>query len=45
MNYLDEDAFAEAFLALPWTDPENVVLIMQPEDGPTKVYQPKDPTP
>lgn len=40
LNHLDEDAFAEAFLAMPWTDPENVLLIMQPEDGPTKVIRP-----
>ena len=40
LNHLDEDAFAEAFLAMPWTDPENVLLIMQPEDGATRVFRP-----
>jgi hypothetical protein len=39
-NYFPEDDFAEPVMALPWKLPENVVLVMQPEDGPTKVYRP-----
>jgi len=39
VNYLDEDRFAEFVLSLPWEDPENVVLVIQPEDGPTRVWR------
>lgn len=40
-NHFDEDAFAEFVLGLPWGEPENVVLIIQPEDGPTRVFRPE----
>lgn len=40
LNYFDEDAFAARVLAYPWVYPENVVLVIQPEDGPTRVWQP-----
>lgn len=37
-NYLDEEAFIKAVRAAPWVYPENVVLIVNPEDGPTRVF-------
>jgi len=40
INALDEDGFAEAVMALPWTFPENVLLVIQPEEGPTRVWSP-----
>jgi hypothetical protein len=39
-NYFDEDAFADYVLSLPWALPENVVLILQPEEGSTRVFRP-----
>lgn len=33
------DEFAVFVLSLPWVAPENLVLIIQPEDGPTKIYR------
>lgn len=41
-NYFSsvEDEFAAFIISLEWGDPENVVLIIQPENGPTKVYRP-----
>lgn len=41
-NYFYEDDFAEFVISLPWQNPENVVLIMQPEDGSTKVFRPSE---
>ena len=38
-NYFDEDAFARLITNLAWEYPENVVLIMQPEDGATRVWR------
>lgn len=40
LNYLDEDAFADYVLSLPWTHPENVVLLLNPEEGATRVFRP-----
>ena len=40
LNYLDEDAFAAYVLQLPWTHPENVVLLLNPEEGATRVFRP-----
>lgn len=40
-NSFPEDSFADQVLAEDWTDPENTVLIMQPEEGPTRVFRPK----
>lgn len=34
-----EDAFADRVFAREWESPENVVLIIQPEDGPTRVWR------
>jgi len=38
--FLEEDEFAAEVLALKWAYPENVVLIMQPEEGPTRIFRP-----
>ena len=38
-NYFPEDEFLEFIKNHPWETPDNVVLIMQPEDGPTRVWQ------
>lgn len=39
-NSFPEDEFAQHVLSAKWADPENVVLIMQPEDGSTRVFRP-----
>lgn len=39
-NYFPEDEFAEFAMSLPWSNPENVVLIIEPEDGRTRVFRP-----
>ena len=36
-NHLPAAEFAEFVMSLPWIAPENVVLIMQPEDGGTQI--------
>lgn len=33
-----EAAFEEFVMGLPWVSPANLVLVVQPEDGPTKVF-------
>lgn len=38
---LEEDEFAAFVMSRDWTFPENLVLIMQPEDGETRVFRPK----
>lgn len=40
LNYFPEEEFAAFFLSLDWRHPENAVLIMQPEQGVTKVIRP-----
>jgi hypothetical protein len=40
ISYLDEDAFAAYLMARKWERPENVVLIIQPEHGPTRIWRP-----
>lgn len=40
-NHFPEDDFAEFILSLHWDNPENVVLIINPEEGPTRVWRPK----
>lgn len=37
-NHFPEDAFAAQVLSLEWGDPENVILVMQPEEGATRVF-------
>lgn len=39
INCLQEDEFAEMIGALPWQLRENVVLVIQPEDGPTRIWR------
>jgi hypothetical protein len=39
-NYFDEDDFAEFVLSLEWDHPENVVLIIDPQEGQTRVFRP-----
>lgn len=41
LNYFDEDAFAAFVLAYPWERPGRVVLVIQPEHGPTRVWRPE----
>lgn len=41
LNYFCEDEFAEYVLALPWQNPENVVLIIQSEAGESRVFRPR----
>lgn len=38
---LDEDEFAKLVMAEKWEEPENVVLLINPEDGPTQIFQPE----
>lgn len=37
-NAFPEDEFAAFVMGLPWIHPENVVLLINPEDGPTKIW-------
>lgn len=39
-NYFCEDQFADYVLGLPWRNPENVILIINPEDGETRIFRP-----
>ena len=39
-NCFPEDDFAAYVIALPWENPERVVLIIQPEEGETRVFRP-----
>jgi hypothetical protein len=41
-NYFPEDDFAAFVMALPWLNPENAVLVMEPEEGETRVFRPTD---
>ena len=41
--FLPEREFVFFVMVLPWQCPENVILIIQPQDGPTKVHRPKCP--
>lgn len=38
-NYFPEDEFAKFVVGLPWEYPENVVLVIQPEEGETRVWR------
>jgi hypothetical protein len=40
-NHFDEAGFASFVQSLPWSFPENVVLIIEPDEGPTQVIRPK----
>ena len=39
-NHFPEDDFAAYVVALDWEKPEAVVLILQPEEGRTRVFRP-----
>jgi len=39
-NHFPEDEFIAFFQTLRWFDPERAVLMLQPEDGPTRVIRP-----
>jgi hypothetical protein len=39
-NYFPEDEFIAFFQTLRWFEPERVVLMLQPEYGPTRVVRP-----
>lgn len=39
-NYFPEEEFAEHILSLEYEYPESVVLLINPEDGATKVFRP-----
>jgi len=39
-NHFPADEFIDFFRALPWQCPENVVLVLQPETGATRVIRP-----
>lgn len=41
ISWIDEDGFAASVLAHHWESPENVVLVIQPEEGPTRVFRPE----
>lgn len=41
VNFLDEDEFAQDVMALDWQCPENVVLVIRPEEGATRVWRPE----
>jgi hypothetical protein len=38
-NHFLEDEFVAEFRDLMWNYPENAVLVIQPEDGPTRVWR------
>lgn len=39
-NYFPEEEFAAFVIGLPWERPDRVVLVIQPENGPTMVFRP-----
>lgn len=39
-NDFPENNFAEIAMSMNWMDPESVVLIMQPDEGSTRVIRP-----
>lgn len=39
-HHFDVDEFAAFVTAQPWINPENVVLILQPEEGATRIWRP-----
>ncbi len=38
-NYFCEEDFAQFVMALRWNAPECVVLLINPEEGPTKIFR------
>jgi hypothetical protein len=39
-GYFPDEEFADFVLALPWENPGRVVLIIQPDQGETRVFRP-----
>jgi hypothetical protein len=39
-GFWDDEEFIAYVLARNWSDPENLVLVIQPEDGATRVFRP-----
>ena len=39
-NHFPEDEFAGFIMGMKWGYPENVVLVIQPEDGRTRIWRP-----
>ena len=39
LNFFNEDAFADEIGCRPWQYPANVVLVIQPENGPTRIWR------
>lgn len=44
-NYFPDEEFAAFVMALPWENPDNVVLLINPEEGPTMVFTPRTTAP
>lgn len=44
-GFLEGDEFAAFVMSREWWNPENVVLILQPETGDTRVFRPGDAPP
>ena len=40
-NHFPEDDFVAFFRTVEWENPENVVLVLKPEDGRTRIYRPE----
>lgn len=40
-NYFPNEEFVTFFLEIAWKYPDEVVLVLQPEDGATEVYRPQ----
>lgn len=38
-NHFPENDFATFVLSLPWQNPENVVLVIEPDEGATRVFR------
>ena len=41
-NHFPEDDFVAYVMSLPWQNPENVVLVIDPEEGATRVFRPEN---
>jgi hypothetical protein len=39
-NHFCENEFADYVLGLSWQNPENVVLVIEPEEGETRIFRP-----
>lgn len=39
VNHLDDDTFAEFIMTHKWEEPERVLLVIQPEHGPPRMWR------